>query len=38
MYDTIKCEDDMSFPYQPADSSQSKVVPSPPPGGGLLCF
>ena len=32
IYDTIKCEDDMSFSYQSADSSQSKTVPPPPPG------
>ena len=36
--DTIKCEDDMSLSYKSADSYQSKAVPSPPPGGGPLCF
>ena len=37
IYDTIKCEDDISLSYQ-ADSSQSKAVLPPPPDGGPLCF
>ena len=36
IWDTIKLEDDMSFSFQSADSSQSKAVPSPPAGGGSL--
>ena len=38
IYDTTKCEDDMSLSYQSADSSQSKAVPPPPACGGPLCF
>ena len=36
IYDTIKCQDDMSLSDQSADSSQSMAIP-PPPGGGPLC-
>ena len=36
IYDTIKCEDDFSLSYQSADSSQSKAVPPPPPGDGVI--
>ena len=35
--ETIKCEDDIYKSYQSAVSSQSKAVPPPLPGGGLLC-
>ena len=38
IYDTIKCEGNMSFSYQSADSSRAKAVPLLPAAGGPLCF